>query len=121
MPRTGSACCTATSNPANILIDEYGTSRLTDFGIAGWVGPDQRTDTGGLSLPWSPAEVIAGGESRRSSDVYSLGATLFHLLAGQPPYARPADTRAALEQRIQSTDAPDDRPGRRTRRAGEAA
>ncbi|HKD99229.1 MAG TPA: serine/threonine-protein kinase [Micromonosporaceae bacterium] len=92
--------------PANILIDEYGTPRLTDFGIAGWVGPDQRADTGGMSLPWSPAEVVAGGESSRASDVYSLGATLFHLLAGQPPYARPSDTRAALEQRIQTSDAP---------------
>jgi eukaryotic-like serine/threonine-protein kinase len=92
--------------PANILIDEYGTPRLTDFGIAGWVGPDQRADTGGMSLPWSPAEVVAGGESRRASDVYSLGATLFHLLVGQPPYARPQDTRKALEQRIQTTDAP---------------
>ncbi len=92
--------------PANILIDEYGTPRLTDFGIAGWVGPDQRSDAGGLSLPWSPAEVITGGDSRRSSDVYSLGATLFHLLTGRPPYARTADTREALEWRIQNTTAP---------------
>jgi hypothetical protein len=92
--------------PANILLDEYGTPRLTDFGIAGWVGPDQRSDAGGLSLPWSPAEVIAGAESRRASDVYSLGATLFHLLTGQPPYARPADTREALEWRVQNTVAP---------------
>jgi tRNA A-37 threonylcarbamoyl transferase component Bud32 len=92
--------------PGNILIDEYGMPRLTDFGIAGWVGPGSRTDSGGMSIPWSPAEVVAGGPSQRASDVYSLGATLFHLLTGQPPYARAVDTREALEARIQGTDAP---------------
>jgi hypothetical protein len=91
--------------PANVLIDEYGTPRLTDFGIAGWVGP-QRAVAEGMSLPWSPPEVVAGGESRRASDVYALGATLFHLLTGSPPHARPGDTRAALEQRIQTADPP---------------
>jgi eukaryotic-like serine/threonine-protein kinase len=92
--------------PANILIDEYGQPRLTDFGIAGWIGPDQRNAAGGLSLPWSAAEVIAGDESRRVSDIYSLGATMFHLLVGQPPYARPSDTREAREWRVQNTTAP---------------
>ena len=92
--------------PANILLDEYGTPRLTDFGIAGWVGPGQRTDAGGMSLPWSPPEVVAGGENVRASDVFSLGATLYHLLVGRPPYARTPDTREALEARIRSTDAP---------------
>jgi serine/threonine protein kinase len=92
--------------PANVLLDEYGTPRLTDFGIAGWVGPQQRAVAEGMSLPWSPPEVVAGGESRRASDVYALGATLFHLLTGSPPHARPGDTREALERRVQDEDAP---------------
>ena len=92
--------------PQNILTDSYGEPALTDFGIAttkGGNGPE------GLSVPWSPPEILLGtdpGDER--SDVYSLGATLWHLLAGRSPFERPdGDNKAlALMGRIKSDPVP---------------
>jgi serine/threonine protein kinase len=90
--------------PQNILTDSYGEPVLTDFGIATTQGGDGPE---GLSVPWSPPEIIFGtaaGDQR--ADVYSLGATLWHLLAGRSPFEMPGDNGTlALMGRIKS-DAP---------------
>ncbi len=92
--------------PQNILTDSYGEPALTDFGIATTTGGDGPE---GLSVPWSPPEILYGtapGDQR--SDVYSLGATLWHLLVGRSPFEEPGGDNGtyALMRRIKSDPPP---------------
>ena len=74
--------------PGNLLITDSGTVKITDFGISRALD-DTLTQTTGM-LAGTPAylspEVAKGQEPSRSSDVFSLGATLYHAVEGQPPY-----------------------------------
>ena len=74
--------------PSNILIDPQGQAKLTDFGIARIANDPTLTQTG--LLTGSPAylspEVAGGAQGDASSDVWSFGATAFHMLAGKMPY-----------------------------------
>jgi tRNA A-37 threonylcarbamoyl transferase component Bud32 len=101
--------------PQNILTDSYGEPALTDFGIATTKGGDGPE---GLSVPWSPPEILFGtSPSDQRADVYSLGATLWHLLVGRSPFEQPGGDNGtfALMGRIKSeapprtqrTDVPD--------------
>jgi hypothetical protein len=75
--------------PSNVLIDPDGHAKLTDFGIARSTEADATlTQTGFVT--GSPAylspELASGGRVTPATDVWSLGATLFHALTGRPPY-----------------------------------
>jgi serine/threonine protein kinase len=74
--------------PGNLLITDSGTVKITDFGISRALD-DTLTQTTGM-LAGTPAylspEVAKGQEPSRASDVFSLGATLYHAVEGQPPY-----------------------------------
>lgn len=74
--------------PSNILLDRNGQAKLTDFGIARIAAEPSLTQTG--LMTGSPAyiapEIISGGRGDEAADVWSLGVTLFHALAGHPPY-----------------------------------
>jgi len=96
--------------PSNVLIDDVNHNyRLSDFGIAGRLVYGHASDAFGISVPWSAPEIIRGETGGSvAADVYSLGATLWHLLVGQSPY-RLADgdnTRPALEARIRAGSLP---------------
>ena len=94
--------------PANILTDQWGQPRLADFGIAGRMANAVSTDEGAMSVPWAPPEVVRGGTAGVPSDVYSLGATLWHLLVGHSPFwvPTPGDTVEAMMARIVNTPLP---------------
>ncbi len=74
--------------PSNILVTPDGQVKLSDFGIARAEADASLTQTG--LVTGSPAyispEVASGRQATDLSDVWSLGATLFHALAGAPPY-----------------------------------
>jgi len=77
--------------PDNVLVDQDGVSKLTDFGIAARAG--DRSVRGG-TLAYAPPEQFAGESASPAGDVYAATATFFECLTGQPPFR--GETAAAL-------------------------
>jgi serine/threonine-protein kinase len=77
--------------PGNVLFDGAGKAFVSDFGLAKWLQreADLTQTLAILGTPYYMApEQAAGSQSlTRAADIYSLGAILFHLLTGQPPFA----------------------------------
>lgn len=73
--------------PGNIKITPQGSVYLVDFGLAKIVEGSQQTTTGarGLTPGYSPPEQYGSARTDPRSDVYSLGATLYAALTGDPP------------------------------------
>jgi serine/threonine protein kinase/tetratricopeptide (TPR) repeat protein len=77
--------------PGNILIDVKGEPHLTDFGLARLVEAEStvtRTlDTLGTPSYMAPEQALGNSQLTSATDVYGLGAVLYHLLTGHPPFA----------------------------------
>lgn len=89
--------------PSNILLDTHGQPHVTDFGLAKLFDDDLTlTQTAAvLGTPAYMAPEIASGraaEATTAADIYSLGAILYEIRAGQPPFK--ADTVPVLLRRI---------------------
>jgi hypothetical protein len=86
--------------PQNVLLDETGTAKVTDFGIARSLEPgDALTESGTLlgTSDYIPPEQASGQSVDERSDQYSLGVLLYELLTGEVPY--PADNFMAVAMR----------------------
>jgi eukaryotic-like serine/threonine-protein kinase len=73
--------------PANLLLDDDGTLKIADFGIA-WAAETTRLTQHGTvlgSAPYLSPEQTAGKDATVAADLYSLGAVLYELLTGRPP------------------------------------
>lgn len=75
--------------PANLMIDgNSGRVMLIDFGIARWVQKEEKGVTAVGTMGYAPPELF-GGKVEPRSDIYSLGATMFHLMTGSDPQDNP--------------------------------
>jgi eukaryotic-like serine/threonine-protein kinase len=75
--------------PANILLDEEGQPHVTDFGLARRFGEDVDVSATGAvegTASYMSPEQVEGKEITTASDVYGLGAVLYTLLTGTPPF-----------------------------------
>jgi serine/threonine protein kinase len=74
--------------PANLLVHDDGALKIADFGIARAAESTRHTEVGTLlgTAAYLAPEQIAGEDATVSSDIYSLGAVLYELLTGRPPY-----------------------------------
>lgn len=81
--------------PNLVVISNDGEARLAGFGLAkGFLANLDRVGMEALAAPYLAPEVLATGHPSRRGDVYSLGAILYELLAGQP---LPADPQARAQ------------------------
>jgi hypothetical protein len=86
--------------PANIMIMPNRLAKLIDFGIARTYKEGKRRDTMSMgTAAYAPFEQFGKGQTDARSDVYSLAATLYHLLTGKPP--TPATTPISLRDHNQ--------------------
>jgi serine/threonine protein kinase len=75
--------------PANIFITGAGSAKLADLGLVRFAGDDRMTVPGtvmGTPAYIAPEQARGADDVDIRADIYSLGATLFHLLTGEPPF-----------------------------------
>ncbi len=95
--------------PANVLVNDYGEPVLSDFGLARITG-GFRTAAGHFTgtVSYTAPELLTGGLPTVASDLYSLGATIYALLAGTAAHARKSgEDLIAYYQRVSSRSVPD--------------
>jgi serine/threonine protein kinase len=95
--------------PENILLSGYGEPKLTDFGIARFQGGvETRSGELATSIAHAAPELFNGAPPSIRSDLYSLGSTLFALLAGAAAFGSTGEQSVAhVMQRIINDPLPD--------------
>jgi eukaryotic-like serine/threonine-protein kinase len=86
--------------PANVLIDADGTPYVADFGLAKLAGAeDGQTKSGAIvgTPSYMPPEQARGEKVSPATDVYALGAILYELITGKPPFQGPTALDTILE------------------------
>jgi len=84
--------------PGNIMLDVNGVVKVTDFGLAKMM--EEETPADGErrygTILYMPPEQIRSSDVGPKADLYSVGATLYHIMTGQPPF-KGADARETLK------------------------
>ncbi|MGE5636229.1 MAG: Stk1 family PASTA domain-containing Ser/Thr kinase [Nocardioidaceae bacterium] len=84
--------------PHNVVVDEQGTAKVADFGIAR-AGASQMTETGSMmgTAQYLSPEQAQGQPVTPASDLYSIGVILYEMLAGRPPFDGDGAVSVALK------------------------
>ena len=74
--------------PSNLLIETSGKLKLTDFGVAQLFAANKLTATGGIigTAEYMSPEQAQGKRTTKHSDLYSLGAVMYTMICGRPPF-----------------------------------
>jgi serine/threonine-protein kinase len=90
--------------PSNLMLTPEGQVKILDLGLARLLSPKSNdeglTETGmvmGTADYMAPEQATDSRSVDIRADIYSLGCTLYHLLAGKPPFSAPAYTHPALK------------------------
>ena len=93
--------------PANVWIDEEGRARLGDFGLAATERRSREAAEGTLigTVAYLPPEQAIGRQVDARADLYSLGALLYEMVTGRPPFTG-ADAVSIVSQHVNATPVP---------------
>ncbi|MGI2327236.1 Stk1 family PASTA domain-containing Ser/Thr kinase [Planococcus sp. YIM B11945] len=85
--------------PQNILMDDNGNVKITDFGIAMALSATSYTQTNSVlgTVHYLSPEQARGGTANKKSDIYSLGIVMFELLTGKLPFSGESAVSIALK------------------------
>lgn len=96
--------------PQNILLDEDGNVKVTDFGIAVAMSGTTITQTNSVlgSVHYLSPEQARGGIATEKSDIYSLGVVMFELVTGRLPFSGESAVSIVLKHLQEETPSPKD-------------
>lgn len=90
--------------PGNILVDTDGSAKIVDFGLSLVTQSGSARAEEVFATPYyAPPEALEAGVEDFRSDIYALGATLYHALAGKPPIeTKSTNTKTLLDAKQQA-------------------
>jgi len=94
--------------PGNLMLTSDDVVKLTDFGVAQIFAAGKLTATGGIvgTAEYMSPEQALGRKAHRSSDLYSLGAVMYCMLTGRPPFVGRSTVEIIQQQRYGQFDPP---------------
>ncbi|MEZ5943096.1 MAG: serine/threonine-protein kinase [Planctomycetaceae bacterium] len=94
--------------PSNLLLRDDGVVKLADFGVAQVFATSKLTVTGGIlgTAEYMSPEQAQGSRATRQSDIYSLGAVLYVMLTGRPPFTGKTTLEIAQKHKFSQFDSP---------------